>query len=165
MKQIYCKNEFEYMAVDNQIIILSISIHSPKIIFPNLLSYKEKSLPVTAISSYCLYPLRRKKKLASIIELNLPDSLEYIRDYAFADAFPNSTEIRISFTNSIKKIGASAFLNCPISGTIVLNNAEVDSTSFLGTNISTIMIPQCNENRIFYKSLGKNKEQIKLCSY
>ncbi|MBQ9481660.1 MAG: leucine-rich repeat protein, partial [Clostridia bacterium] len=63
----------------------------------------------------------------------LPDSVEYIGDYAF-----NGTGAEINYPSSVKKVGAYAFSNSKLYGDIMLKGEEISVGAFSHTHISSV---------------------------
>ena len=80
--------------------------------------------------------------MTQIEKVTLPDSIEYIDDYAFQDCAALKTVV---FSKNLKTIGDSAFTGCTSLESVVIpegcSTLEIETSAFSGcTNLATITV-------------------------
>ncbi|MBP5308980.1 MAG: leucine-rich repeat protein, partial [Clostridia bacterium] len=71
--------------------------------------------------------------LCTAKKIILPDSIEYIGDYAF-----NGTGAEINYPSSVKKVGSYAFTQSKLYGDITLKGEEISIGAFSYTDITSV---------------------------
>lgn len=132
----YTVNGIVYYAVDKEASVVEsqsgykgevIIPQSVRLKLPMVMSYVEKTLPVTSISSQAF------SKSRELLKVGIPNSITYIGDCAFEGCSGLST---IVLPNSVKTIGFYAFQNCVGLYEITLPNSieYIEEGLFKGCN-------------------------------
>ncbi len=158
----YTVNGIVYYAVDKEASVVEsqsgykgevIIPQSVRLKLPMVMSYVEKTLPVTSISGQAF------SKSRELLKVGIPNSITYIGDCAFEGCSGLST---IVLPNSVKTIGFNAFQNCVGLYEITLPNSieYIEEGLFKGCNkIRVIKCYNPNPPSIGYEAFETEVEE------